>query len=370
VRVLVVESGLADDGAMRVTLDRAAAWARAGVDVRVAVLSHHDEGRPARIPTGLRVLHATPGPERLRRRLLPTVRLLLGEARRADVVVAGREVGDGLLGAAVAARLTRTPLAVTAQSSVRRAVEHTVPSRLQALTWRLLRGADLLVAVSDGVGEELRRDGVPAARVRVVPNGIDVPRLRSAAEPAPQPPLPDGRLVVAAGRLTHVKGFDVLIAAHARALAAGAPAHQVVVLGEGEDHDALLAQARELGVAGTVHLVGFRQDAAAIYARADVVTVTSRWEGFSLVLAEALSLGTPVIATDCPYGPAHVLRGGRDGRLVPVDDADALAAALVDALTEPDGLRAKARAAAADAGDRFSAEASARAHLEALTTLV
>ncbi len=369
-RVLVVEPGLADDGARRVSLDRAARWAGAGADVRVLVLSHDDDGRPVEVPAGLDLRHVTPGPARFRRRLPAALRALVREARRADVVVSGREIGDGLLGAALAARATRTPLAVTVQSSPSAAVEQYVPPRLRALTWRVLRRAHRLVAVSPGLERELGAEGVPAERLRTVPNGVDVAALRAAADLGPDAPLPPGPLVVAVGRLTRQKGFDLLVRAHARALADGAPPHHVLVVGEGPDRAALEDLVRELGVEGSVTLGGFRRDVPAVLAAADLFVLPSRGEGFVLVLAEAAVLGVPVVATDCVGGPGDVLRPDEVGAVVPVEDVPALARALAAALEDGTRGRAAADVAGTTGPRRLSAEASAESHRRVLAELV
>jgi glycosyltransferase involved in cell wall biosynthesis len=125
-----------------------------------------------------------------------------------------------------------------------------------------------------------------------------------------------------------------------------------VILGRGGAHDALLALARELGVAEDFALPGHVSNPYAFMAHADLFALTSRWEGLGFVLIEALAVGTPVVSTDCPSGPREVLQNGRYGPLVPVDDADALAASISRTLDSPlsaDTLREAARPYAIDA---------------------
>ena len=121
----------------------------------------------------------------------------------------------------------------------------------------------------------------------------------------------------------------------------------------------LCALAAELGIVRRVIFAGFQPDPAPFYASADLFVLSSDYEGFGNVIVEALAQGTPVVATDCPFGPAEILDNGRWGRLVPVGDEAALARAMSEALAEtPD--RAALRRRAAD----FSPEKAARRYLE------
>jgi glycosyltransferase involved in cell wall biosynthesis len=195
-----------------------------------------------------------------------------------------------------------------------------------------------VVAVSQGVRSALV-DGYGLSRERCVaiPNPLDLEAIAAACARAPTPPAPDAPFVLAAGRLDRQKGFDVLIAAFARLPHSGT---RLVILGEGGDRAALLAQARALGIAERVMLPGAVADPWPWMARADVFALPSRVEGWPNALAEAMACGAPVVAADCPSGPREIIAHGRNGLLVPVEDVDALAAALQRLL----GDRAAARA--------------------------
>jgi glycosyltransferase involved in cell wall biosynthesis len=110
---------------------------------------------------------------------------------------------------------------------------------------------------------------------------------------------------------------------------------RLVILGEGEQRPDLERLARELDIAADVDLPGFQPNPYAFMARADVFVLSSRVEGMPLAIVEALACGCPVVSTDCPSGPAEVLEYGRYGRLVPVGDDAALAAALDATLRDP-----------------------------------
>lgn len=366
-RVLLVEPSLADDGAVRVSLDRAGRWHASGARVTLVPVAVQ-QGTPAEVPDGI-VVAATSSPAGQRRLLQAGVRLVR-LARRSDVVVSGREVGPGLLLAAAAAAITRTPFAVTVQSRPDRALEQYVGARMRLPTLRALRSADLAVCVAAGIVPVLERLGVPAGRSRVVTNGVDVEGIRRAGRAEPAPDLPTGPLVVASGRMHHQKGFDVLLRAHAAALADSGPRHALVLLGDGPDRPALEALARELGVRDTVHFAGFLANPHALVARAELFVLPSRWEGYPLALVEALCLGVPAVAADCVSGPREVLESGRYGRLVPVEDSRALGTAIREHLRSPGDLRARASEAAEVASARFDPALAAQAHLALLTGLV
>ena len=97
----------------------------------------------------------------------------------------------------------------------------------------------------------------------------------------------------------------------------------------------LLALADSLGVAADLCLTGFVANPYAYMARARVFALSSAWEGFGNVLVEALACGCPVVSTDCPFGPAEILDGGRYGRLVPVGAFEAMADAMAELMASP-----------------------------------
>jgi glycosyltransferase involved in cell wall biosynthesis len=132
---------------------------------------------------------------------------------------------------------------------------------------------------------------------------------------------------------------------------------RLVVLGRGPLRERLSELAAELGVGEAVRMPGVVANPFAYLARASAFVLSSAWEGLPNVLLEALACGCPVVATDCPSGPREILADGRHGRLVPVADPEALAAAILatlDAPPDPGPLRARAADfALARSADRY-----------------
>lgn len=191
--------------------------------------------------------------------------------------------------------------------------------------------ADAVVTVSDGVADDLSATtGLARSMLTTIYNPVISPALeRRAAGATGHAWLdePDGTpVIVAAGRLVRAKGFDVLLAAFARLVESRAA--RLIVLGEGDQRQALVQQAHDLDIAARVDFVGRVDPIEPWLARARVYVLSSRHEGLPATLIEALGCGCPVVATNCPSGPAEILDHGRYGRLVPVEDPEALAAAI------------------------------------------
>jgi glycosyltransferase involved in cell wall biosynthesis len=190
--------------------------------------------------------------------------------------------------------------------------------------------ASAVVAVSQGVADDLvRLISLPPDKVRVIFNPVVTSDFFiKASAPVEHPWFQSGEppVVLGVGRLTLAKDFSALIRAFA-IVRDKRPAH-LLILGEGEERDTLEALVKKLGLEGDVALPGF-VDNPFCYARASALFVlSSRYEGFGNVLAEAMACNTPVVSVDCPSGPAEILEDGRWGTLVPVGDDALLAEAI------------------------------------------
>jgi glycosyltransferase involved in cell wall biosynthesis len=197
--------------------------------------------------------------------------------------------------------------------------------------------ADCVLGISTGVAETVAsllgrsREAVP-----VIPNPVITPGFTDKLNEEPDHPwFNDGGppVLLAAGRLTLQKDYPTLFRAFA-SLLRSRPV-RLIVLGEGEGRAELEKLADELGISAQLAMPGFVRNPYCWMKRARLFVLSSRWEGFANVVAEALACGIPVVSTDCPSGPGEILSGGAFGHLVPVGDADALAQALDDALKQP-----------------------------------
>lgn len=231
---------------------------------------------------------------------------------------------------------------------------------LRKLPRLLYRQADTVIAVSEGVAKDLVDIfAVPAAKVQTINNPYDLQAITAAGARTPTIGLPESYLV-AVGRLVAAKGFHELIEAYRCA----APNSALVILGDGPERERLAGQIAAAGLEERVLLVGYLPDPFPVIARARALVSASHNEGFPNAIAEAMVLGRPVLATDCPSGPAELL-GAQAGDVGNVKEApyglivrDHDLSGLVAGLRqlENDVLRLRLGAAASKRMQSFTAE--------------
>ncbi len=312
---------------MRLAL--AAALASAQCEVSIIVVKASGP-LLAQVPTGVEVFDLNCG------RLLWAIPKLQRHLRhhRPHVLVSSLDHNNIAALCARALSATRTKLVICQHNALSQEAGLGWKYRLVPRLYRLLAGrADAIVAVSRGVADDLASVAhLPRNTVDVICNPVVEPEATRSIGLPPHPWLEDTRtpVFVFVGRLVAQKDPITLLAAFARHLATH-PA-RLVVLGDGPLRDEMVCAAAKAGVTKHVYFAGFVHDPLAWVAHAHALLLTSRYEGFANVIVEALACGTPVIATDCPYGPAEILADGRYGHLVKVGDTASFAAAMADDL--------------------------------------
>jgi len=359
-RVGFVLTNLAGGGAEKAVLKIASGLAARGHRVDVILLEHVVAHA---VPAGL-ALHALTAPgrhaskgwlgKRLAARKLARKLAELEAEERFSLLVSTLPFTDEV------ARLARVPvhwcrIANTLSAEVARlAVRSPATAARRIARYRGLYGARPVVAVSQGVADDLRGPaGIAASRIQVIPNPFDFSEIsRLAKAPAE---LPERPYLIHAGRFSGQKRHDLLLEAFARL---NRPARLVLLA---DPEPALERMIRERGLEGRVQVAGFQQNPYPWIAAAELLVLSSDHEGLPNVIVEALALGIPVVSTDCPSGPREILGAALPKCLVPPGDAAALAGAIDRALAaRPDvsriDLSRYAKAPVIEAYERLAAE--------------
>ena len=279
---------------------------------------------------------------------------------------------------AVAGRLLRTKVVLVASAPPLPELAYGLPKRWSI--WpksfpifyrkRIYNLADVVVAVSRGVAKETKKL-FQLNEVKTVHNGINVEEVIEKSKTADtfsraHKYFDDNcPVLIATGRLHISKGYTYLI--EALKIVNETTEARLIIIGDGRLKEKLLLKAESLGIKKKVDMVG-RKVPYAYMRRGDVFVLSSLWEGFGLVLVEAMSLGTPVVSTDCDYGPSEIIENEKSGLLVPVANPHELASAILR-LIEDERLRTNLAAEAKKRSRYFSSNRMASGYEEIFVNL-
>ena len=221
--------------------------------------------------------------------------------------------------------------------------------------------ASAIIAISEDVALDLRNNFSIKQNVKVIHYGLDLEHIRALGSKTVEHKwLSHPRefsTIVACGRLVVQKGFNVLL----DAMCEVEDSVKLILVGDGEERAALNKQIQRLKLQERIDLVGYDRNPYKYMAKADIFIMPSLWEGFGLVLLEAIALGIPVIASDCPSGPRVILNNGECGILVPPDDYYALATSINQLIN--DNQLKQLTSAAFNRSEEFSAQKATKEYL-------
>jgi len=348
-RLTFVISSLAGGGAERVLVNLTRGFLERGHDVSVVTMFGAESNRYA-LPEGAKqiALDIAGYSPHVLSALWNNIRRLIGIRRvvgatQPDVVISFMDRTNVL--ALLALQGTHLPVLVT---------EHVDPRMISCgKIWERLRfwlypRASCVVSVSQGLDQYF--SWVKKEKRAVIYNPLFINGAKEKDEYVWNNALK--KHIIAMGRLTYQKGFDLLINAFAQ-VAEKHPDWELHILGEGEERPALVSLVAKFKLDRRVFLPGWISDPFPILRASDFFVMSSRFEGFGNVLCEAMACGLPVISFDCPTGPSEIIRHGEDGLLIPSDDVDALASAM-DHLMFDEEERKRLAARAPEVIERFS----------------
>ena len=192
-----------------------------------------------------------------------------------------------------------------------------------------------IVAVSGGAATELKSTLRLKRNIDVIHNPIMNKALNIENREIPNHAWfkDEVPVVLAVGRLVSLKDYPTLIKAISQVN--NKQTCRLIILGEGEERNKLQELINKVGISDNVSMPGFVEDVYNYMYASDIFVLSSISEGFGNVIVEALACGTPIISTDCPHGPSEILKGGKFGKLTPVNNVNALANAIDEAIKSP-----------------------------------
>lgn len=199
--------------------------------------------------------------------------------------------------------------------------------------------ANNVIANSDDTKYDLIKNEIcKSEKIRVIRNPVLAPDFEELKLDEPKEEWfsqPENKVILSVGRLDVQKNHSFLIASF-KDIYQKSPNARLVIVGDGNEKDNLLSLISKNGLSEVVKLVPFQRNIYPYYYNSDVFALSSDWEGFGNVLVEALSVGLPIVSTNCPGGPKMILKGGEYGALTPLGDKKSYVSALLKILEKPE----------------------------------
>jgi glycosyltransferase involved in cell wall biosynthesis len=330
----ILVPNLCGGGAERAMLNLACGFSERGISVDL-VLIQAEGAYLSQVPSNVRIVNL--GKQRVLSSVFDLIAYLKRERPKALLATLPE---PSIL--AVCARLlsgVSTRIVVNVQNNTSQEAENS-SSLKDRMTRRFVNWffpwADAIVAVSQGVAEDLKQMGLSNSQIDVIHNPVVTPELLARSQESVEHPwftFGEPPVILAVGRLTKQKDFPTLLKAfaqvrHHRSI-------RLMILGEGEERSRLEALAQELEVTEDISLPGFETNPFAYMAKASVFVLSSLFEGLPTVLIEAMAVGTPVVSTNCKSGPMEILDQGRFGPLTTVGNVEELSQAILQTLDHP-----------------------------------
>ncbi|MBY0124240.1 glycosyltransferase [Bacillus sp. S/N-304-OC-R1] len=329
IKILFIMQSLQGGGAERVTLDLIRNLNHKYFESTILVVNYFGDLIYS-IPENVNIIKVLTEREKTIFHPIKVITEVKRAAENVDLVIGSLEMTPTYL-SSIASALTKKPAIGWVHTDVQKHPK-TNNKIHKFLISKFYTKLKVIVAVSNGAKDSFQKMfpklKVPVKRIYNPIRIEEIERMQNEKNDVDEIKEP---IILGSGRLIDVKGFDVLIKAHEYLLENNVK-NKLLILGEGEQREFLEKLTHELNVNNSVIFKGFVDNPYKYMRSASVFVLSSRYEGFSVVIAEALSLGIPVVSTDCRSGPAEILGDGKFGLLSPVNDYKALAMNIMKTL--------------------------------------